>query len=66
MSKILDELSRDMEQAEAGMEQLANSVGIFWNQLKQQGLTRKEATELTAVWLNGMMSTLRPPGKSDD
>ena len=67
MSSVLDELSREVEQAEAGVESFANSVSIFWNQLRKQGLTRKEATELSGIWLNSIIiSTIKNAGNNTD
>lgn len=49
-----DQMSRALEQAEAGAEAMAKTLAIFFNSLIQSGLERSEAFALTQNFLVSM------------
>ncbi len=62
--KVMNELSRQVEQSEAGVENMAALTAIYWKRLHLEGLTRNEATQLTAAWINALMGGNNSKGKA--
>lgn len=55
-NKLNLDLTRDLEQMEAGAVGYARVVALFFHELIEQKVTRAEATVLTGIWVQSTIN----------